>query len=46
MLMLQGCAFSAKEDIKQPSINFCGSYLIISLSFHVPGSDSSALITK
>ena len=32
--------------IKQPSISFWGSNLNISLSLQVPGSDSSALITR
>ena len=40
------CAPIAKPAIKQPSIKVWGSCLKISLSLHVPGSDSSALITK
>ena len=39
-------ALTAYEEIKHPSINLWGSNLNISLSLHVPGSDSSALITK
>lgn len=31
---------------KHPSINLCGSFRMISLSLHVPGSPSSALTTR
>jgi sRNA-binding protein len=35
-----------KEQVNIPSMSLCGSFLIISRSLQVPGSDSSAFTTK
>ena len=44
--MAQNGARIAYEVMMQPSISECGSAIINGMSLHVPGSPSSALITR